>query len=96
MSYVLKKEADDAEFKIDEETGIEITNLKAEKFTNDTNIPYEKHYVTIFVVANYKSGDPKILEPDKCEKWEWFAWDELPKPLFYAIQNFVDAGFKVD
>jgi 8-oxo-dGTP diphosphatase len=61
--------------------------------TNDNNLPYDKHYVTLFVVADYASGNPTVKEPDKCYEWRWCTWDKLPKPLFYMLQNFVDKGF---
>ena len=33
-----------------------------------------KHYVTLYIVCEYESGEPEIKEPDKCEAWEWFSW----------------------
>lgn len=76
-----------------EEASVRIKRLRMGPVTNDNNLPYEKHYVTLFVVADYDSGNPTVTEPDKCYEWRWCAWDKLPKPLFYALQNFVDAGF---
>lgn len=73
-----------------EEAGIQITNLRAGPYTNENTLPYEKHYVTLFVIADYKSGEPRVMELDKCAEWGWFEWDNLPKPLFYAMQNFVN------
>jgi 8-oxo-dGTP diphosphatase len=36
------------------------------------------------------SGEPKVLEPHKCEYWEWFEWESLPEPLFAPIQTLVE------
>lgn len=77
-----------------EEAGIQVTNLRIGPFTNDNNLPYEKHYITLFVIADYKTGDPRVMEPDKCEEWDWFEWSDLPRPLFYAMQNFVNGGYR--
>lgn len=75
-----------------EEAGIQITNLRDFAFTNDFFPEADKHYVTLFVLADYLSGTPQILEPDKCGGWEWFEWDDLPKPLFLPINNLLKKG----
>jgi len=43
---------------------------------------YDQHYVDIALVADWESGEPKVLEPNKLEKWEWRDFDNLPEPLF--------------
>lgn len=76
-----------------EETGLELTNLKETVFTNDFFKDEDKHYITIFVVADVASGTPRICEPHKCEKMEWFAWESLPENLFVPIQNLKKTSF---
>jgi len=70
-----------------EEAGIEIKNIRIGTFTNDLFKKEGKHYVTLWVVSDYSFGKVKVMEPEKCEKWGWFEWDKLPKPLFIPIQN---------
>ena len=70
-----------------EEAGIEIKNIRIGTFTNDLFKKEGKHYVTLLVVSDYSFGKVKVMEPEKCEKWGWFEWDKLPKPLFIPIQN---------
>lgn len=84
---------DCAERETMEEAGIKISNLKLGNFTNDNNLPYEKHYITLYVIAEHEDGEPSIMEPDKCSEWGWFEWSKLPEPLFYPMQNYVDEGF---
>lgn len=72
---------------VTEETGIKIHNLRIGPYTNDFYTKENKHYITLFVIADYKSGEPKVLEPKKCRAWGWFSWDNLPSPLFLPIQN---------
>jgi len=76
-----------------EETGILISVLRRGPFTNDIFSEERMHYVTLFVVADYVLGDIKTREPDKCERWEWFEWNDLPRPLFLPIQNLLKTGF---
>jgi 8-oxo-dGTP diphosphatase len=76
-----------------EEVGLKINTLRMGPTTNENNLPNEKHYVTLHVVAEYDSGNPTVMEPDKCYEWRWCSWDNLTKPLFYSLQNFVDKGF---
>ena len=76
-----------------EEVGIEIKNLKLGPYTNDNNYKEDLHYITLFVISNYDSGDVRLMEPDKCEIWEWFEWNNLPKPLFLPIENLLKQNF---
>jgi 8-oxo-dGTP diphosphatase len=47
----------------------------------------DKHSITIFLVSDWISGEPKVTEPDKCEEWLWFDYDNLPEPLMLGIQK---------
>jgi 8-oxo-dGTP diphosphatase len=76
-----------------EETGAQVSVRLRGPFTNDLFPEERKHYVTLFVVADYVSGDIESREPDKCEQWEWFEWNNLPRPLFLPIQNLLKTGF---
>ncbi|MBI4039902.1 NUDIX domain-containing protein [Candidatus Daviesbacteria bacterium] len=76
-----------------EEVGLKISNLRPTTFTNDLFDDGNKHYVTLYVLADYIEGEPKILEPEKCEALDWFKWDNLPKPLFIPLQNLLKQDF---
>jgi 8-oxo-dGTP diphosphatase len=75
-----------------EETGISIKNIKKAVFTNDIFKETGKHYVTLFLTAE-SAEEPQLREPDKFEKWQWFFWNKLPKPLFLCVQNLLKEGF---
>ena len=70
-----------------EETGITIKNIRFGTATNDIFQTENKHYVTIFMLSEYDSGEVKVMEPERCWQWDWFEWDKLPQPLFVPIQN---------
>ena len=76
-----------------EETGIKIKNIKKAVFTNDLFKEKNKHYITLYVVSDYDSGEVSLMEPDKFEKWDWFNWNDLPKPLFIPIENLLKEDF---
>lgn len=78
-----------------EETGLKITDMCLGAVTNDFFPQENKHYVTMIIVADYIEGEAKLLEPHKCERWEWFEWDKnkLPSPLFISQQNLLKQDF---
>ena len=84
---------DCARREVAEENGIEINNIHFGNATNDIFERERKHYITIFMVSDYASGEVQIMEPDKCEQWDWFSWDDLPQPLFVPFQNLLKTEF---
>lgn len=78
-----------------EETGLKIENVRFAAVTNDIFEREDKHYITIFMMADYQSGEVRLMEPHKCEKWEWFPWEdsELPSNLFLPLQNLKKSGY---
>ncbi len=77
-----------------EEAWIEISNCTLLWVTNDV-FNKEKHYITIFIKAEYKSGEVQTMEPEKCEYREWVETDSLPTPLFLPIVNLLNQWQKL-
>ncbi|MFH1192279.1 MAG: NUDIX domain-containing protein [bacterium] len=73
-----------------EEAGIEIENIRFQLLANVKKYA-PKHYVHIALFADWKSGEPKILEPDKCEGWGWYSLDNLPEPMFEMCKLSYDS-----
>lgn len=78
-----------------EECGIEIKNIKFQYLTNVKKYA-PKHYVHIGVTAEWASGEPQIMEPEKSDEWKWYDLNDLPpeeelfefcKPAFDAHKN---------
>ena len=78
-----------AQREVGEEAGITIRNIVPCGYTNDVFIDAGKHYVTLFVSADFDAGELTVMEPEKCEQWDWFDWTQLPEPLFLPIRNFL-------
>jgi mutator protein MutT len=79
-----------------EEAGLSIGSLRLGPFTNDFFEAEKKHYVTLFVIADQTTGDPVVREPEKCERWDWFPWAQLPRPRFLPIVNLLKQNFTID
>ena len=73
-----------------EETGMQIKNIKFLRLLNLKKY-FPKHYVDIGLIAEWESGEPQVLEPEKCESWDWYSMDKLPSPLFSGIDTYIEA-----
>jgi len=72
-----------------EECGIEIKNIRFQ-FVANVSLYAPKHYVHISLVADWEEGDPTVLEPEKCDSWEWYALNELPTPVFKLAELSIE------
>lgn len=45
------------------------------------------------MLSDYDSGKVKIMEPEKCEEWNWFDFQNLPSPLFLPLRNLLKTNF---
>ena len=72
-----------------EETGLKALSIQTGIWSNDVN-DGTKHYITLFAVVDQFEGEPQLLEPNKCEEWQWFSINALPKPLFSPAIAFFE------
>jgi 8-oxo-dGTP diphosphatase len=72
-----------------EETGLKPLSLRLGPWVEDFPEEGQKHYLTLFVFIDSFEGEPALLEPHKCDGWEWFSWKNLPEPLFPAVATFL-------
>lgn len=73
-----------------EETGIEIESIKF-LFLANVRKYAPKHYAHIGLAADWKAGEPQVLEPEKSEEWQWCDMNNLPSPMFEMCKLSVDA-----
>ena len=78
-----------------EETALNLQSVSHSGFTDDYFVAELRHYITLFVEASdtHFSGEPQNCEPDKCESWHWFDWDDMPQPLFPPLKSLVEQGY---
>lgn len=81
---------------IKEETGMTIRNPRVICITNNlkTYRNEGKHYISIALVTDEFEGAPSIMEPDKCERWQWVDPAMLPQPHFDASEMSVSCFLK--
>lgn len=73
-----------------EEAGITIKNVRFLSLGNIKEFS-PSHYVGIGIVADWESGEPQVLEPDKRENWDWCDLDSFPEPIFQPAKLMLDA-----
>lgn len=71
-----------------EETGITTDSVRVICVGNDKN--EHAHFVTIGLVAETFSGEPKVMEPDEIVEWRWFDINNLPVPLFFPSARVIE------
>ncbi len=64
-----------------EECSLEIENIRFRFVANVTKYA-PKHFVHVGLVADYKSGEPTLREPERSGPWAWYPLDQLPQPMF--------------
>jgi 8-oxo-dGTP diphosphatase len=69
-----------------EETGLAIHNLNYGPYTNNRFAEDGQHTVTLYVVADYLSGELQALEGARAGAWQWCDLRGLPQPLFLPLQ----------
>lgn len=83
-----------------EETGLVITDPTYYYAVNAYMKSENKHYVTIFMKGYCEDDqEPKLMEPDKCEGWNWYTEKELREipedSLFMPMQVLLNQKDKI-
>jgi 8-oxo-dGTP diphosphatase len=73
-----------------EECGLTIQNIRFQFLANMKEYA-PKHYCHIGMLADWKAGEPQVLEPEKCTEWRWFDLNELPENIFVASRWAIEA-----
>jgi 8-oxo-dGTP diphosphatase len=76
-----------------EETGLEITDLRLLSIGNYVfkRDDGERHYIDIDFVCEAPIGEPQLMEPEKCDGWDWYDLDDLPRPLFIVTRRMIES-----
>lgn len=79
-----------------EETGLRINDPKVISISNnlETYKKTGKHYISVNLLAESFTGEPKVMEKDKCERYIWCLPDDVPEPHFEASKKGLDMYMK--
>jgi len=81
---------------LEEEAGpVTITRPCLWTCANTRFLAEQRHYVVVFMIADWLSGEPVVMEPEKCEEWRWCDWNSPPSPLMMGIQILKDRGMSL-
>ncbi len=70
-----------------EETGLIIGDVGGFMWTTEDHPDFRT--VTLYHITDDFQGEPKVMEPEKCEEWRWFDLDQLPDSLFPGMQDVI-------
>jgi 8-oxo-dGTP diphosphatase len=84
---------DTAKREIFEETGMQIHNVRFGAVTNDYFKKEDKHYVTVWVLSDWQSGEARNMEPDKCTEIKWKTFSSLLENLFLPWKQLLKSEF---
>lgn len=77
---------------VKEETNLDISDVIP--FGASDDVEDEKHFVNIHLIAHNFSGELKVMEPEKIDKWEWFSMDEIPENLYSSSRETINFYLK--
>ncbi len=80
---------DTARREVEEETGLTDIVVKDMVCVSSDRV-YGKHFITIGMTAEWKSGEPICKEPEKAANWKWYGVDELPENLFLPSGTVIE------
>ena len=73
-----------------DETGLNVSGARHFGFTDKQFSVAQKQYLTLYVSCEFTEGELQVREPDKCERWQWFDYNQLPAPLFEPINIIIE------
>lgn len=75
---------------VKEECGLEVSEIEFITFFEDI-FQDTTHVISLVVKVNNFQGQPKVLEPEKCQKWEWFDVDDIPENKTENLSRLIDS-----
>lgn len=78
-----------------EETDLDVTVIKLMGVCNHIIKEENVHWIAPSYLCKIKSGEAKIMEPDKASDMKWFALDNLPDKLTITTKKAIEDYNKI-
>jgi 8-oxo-dGTP diphosphatase len=75
---------------VKEETGLSVINPRFYAITNDYFAELGKHYITIWIEAEYDGGEPQVTAEYESDKVEWVEPSKIPQTLFEPFRKLLE------
>ena len=74
-----------------EETGMvaKAEDMLKVTYTDDPFPDVGTRYITLYLQVTGDGQQPRVMEPNKCERWMWVDPREPPPDLFLPVQNLI-------
>lgn len=62
---------------------------------SETRLPGGRHRrrcLSALSVSSAQDAEAKVMEPNKCERWDWVAWPECPRPVFMPLEKLLQSA----
>jgi 8-oxo-dGTP diphosphatase len=84
-----------AEREVLEETGVEVKAVCEFGWTSAIHPDEDIHAVTLWVICQYVSGVPTVVEPEKCPVVAWVRLGGVDcRPLFTPLEQWWDGNYQ--
>lgn len=82
---------------VSEETGMTLNNVDVICVNQD--IIETAHFITVGLLSDSFSGEPRVMEPDEITEWGWFDLNNLPNPIYFpsakVLENYKQKKFYI-
>lgn len=80
---------DTAVREVREETGVVVGNARPAGWADAQHVDTRVHSITLWVRCDYVSGEPTVIEPEKCPEVKWVPFAEVAdRPLFHPTKHW--------
>jgi 8-oxo-dGTP diphosphatase len=87
---------DGAKRELKEETNLDAEDIRYLSVIKEWQREEDHDFIHFIFLCKKWSGELQVLEPDKCEGWKWFSFDNLPKDILdghlAAIESLNDGS----
>lgn len=79
-----------AKRELKEETGLDATSISHLGVVKEWQPSQDHDFVHFIFVCDSWEGKPIVVEPEKCENWEWYSLDSLPEDTLTGHKAAID------